>query len=202
MNNKAINVMAFALGAGLASAVLWRYFKQKYEKIAQKEIASVKETFSKRQKAEAKKQEEKTVADEYTSTLRKEGYITPSGEGWEYYGGGGWNRFSKHDANEKKEEKTVDKPYVISPDEFGEFDEYERITLTYYADQLLADEDDELVEDVDKTVGFESFNHFGEYEEDCVFVRNDGLCCDYEILLDERNYMDIIKQRPPKEGAY
>lgn len=186
MSSKAVGFIAFALGAGLTAAVLQRYFKKKYEKIAQEEIDSVKETFSKRQKAETEKPEEKDKTGEYTAVLKKEGYTN----------------YSDVSNGEKKEETTMDKPYVISPDEFGEFDEYERITLTYYADQLLADEDDELVEDVDKTVGFESFNHFGEYEEDAVFVRNDGLCCDYEILLDERNYMDIIKQRPPKEGAY
>ena len=169
MNSKVFGVMAFVLGAGLASAVTWRYFKQKYEKIAQKEIDSVKETFSKRQKAEAEKPKEKAEAEEYAAVLEKEGYTN--------YG-------DEHN-KEEKEERAVDTPYVISPDEFGEFEEYERITLTYYADQLLADEDDELVEDIDKTVGFESFNHFGEYEEDVVFVRNDRLCCDYEILLDE-----------------
>lgn len=182
MNNKAVGFIAFAFGAGLTAVILQQYLKKKYEKIAQEEIDSVKETFSKRQKSEA---EEKREAEEYATVLQKEGYTN----------------YGDAPSDEEKEEETVDRPYVISPDEFGEFEEYERITLTYYADQLLVDEDDELVEDVDKTVGFESLKHFGEYEEDCVFVRNDGLCCDYEILLDERNYMDVIRQRPPKEGA-
>lgn len=88
------------------------------------------------------------------------------------------------------------KPYVISPDEFGEFEDYERISLSYYADQILADEDDEKVEDVDNVVGLESLTHFGEFEDDSVFVRNDRLKCDYEILLDQRTYSDVIKQRP------
>ena len=88
------------------------------------------------------------------------------------------------------------KPYVISPEEFGEFEDYERISLSYYADQILADEDDEKVEDVDNVVGLESLIHFGEFEDDSVFVRNDRLKCDYEILLDQRTYSDIIRQRP------
>ena len=57
-------------------------------------------------------------------------------------------------------------------------------------------EDDEKVEDVDNVVGLESLAHFGEYEDDSVFVRNDRLKCDYEILLDQRTYSDVIKQRP------
>ena len=88
------------------------------------------------------------------------------------------------------------KPYVISPEEFGEFEDYERISLSYYADQVLADEDDEKVDDADNVVGLESLTHFGEFEDDSVFVRNDRLKCDYEILLDQRTYSDVMKQRP------
>lgn len=88
------------------------------------------------------------------------------------------------------------KPYVISPEEFGEFEEYEKISLTYYADQVLTDENNEEVDDVEEIVGEESLTHFGEYEDDSVFVRNDRLKCDYEILLDQRNYSDVTKTMP------
>ena len=108
------------------------------------------------------------------------------------------NSAAKLDWKQKKEEQeTMEiKPYVISPEEFGEFEDYERISLSYYADQILADEDDEKVEDVDNVVGLESLTHFGEFEDDSVFVRNDRLKCDYEILLDQRTYSDVMKQRP------
>ena len=49
---------------------------------------------------------------------------------------------------------------------------------------------------MDNVVGLESLAHFGEYEDDSVFVRNDRLKCDYEILLDQRTCSDVIKQRP------
>ena len=85
------------------------------------------------------------------------------------------------------------KPYVISPDEFGEMEDedYDKVSFTYYADGVLADEYDEIVENIDEIIGEESLTHFGEYEDDSVFVRNDKLKCDYEILLDQRNYSDI-----------
>ena len=47
--------------------------------------------------------------------------------------------------------------------------------------------------DVENTIGIDSLNHFGEYEEDSVFVRNDIKKCDYEILLDESIYTGVIK---------
>ena len=89
----------------------------------------------------------------------------------------------------KEEDKPA--PYVISPDEFGGVEEYEKISLSYYADGILADDDDEVMENADEIVGLDSLTHFGEYEDDSVFVRNDVMKCDYEILLDHRNYKDV-----------
>ena len=97
-----------------------------------------------------------------------------------------------------KEEKVnmVEKPYIISPEEFGDFDEYTKLSLTYYSDGVLADENDEIVDDIDETVGADFADHFGEYEDDSVFVRNDRLKCDYEILRDNRSYSDVTGRYP------
>ena len=84
-------------------------------------------------------------------------------------------------------------PYVISPEEFGDIEEYDTISLTYYADQVLTDDCDEVIGNVDDIVGIDSLDHFGEYEDDSVFVRNDRLRTDYEILQDTRNYFDIVR---------
>ena len=88
-------------------------------------------------------------------------------------------------------EVTRDQHYIIRPDEFGEYDDYDTISLTYYADHILTDEDDEIVEDIEDKIGFDALSHFGEYEEDSVFVRNDRIKCDYEILLDQRKYSEV-----------
>ena len=193
--SKTTGFVMFVLGAAVGSVATWQYVKKKYEQIAQEEIDSVKEIFSRResatdveivtpepQTAKVGKPEEKPDITEYAARLEREGYTN----------------YSNVSAGEKKEEQEAMemKPYVISPEEFGEFEDYERISLSYYADQILADEDDEKVEDVDNVVGLESLAHFGEYEDDSVFVRNDRLKCDYEILLDQRTYSDVIKQRP------
>ena len=54
----------------------------------------------------------------------------------------------------------------------------------------------DIVDDIEETVGIDSLTHFGEYEDGSVFVRNDERKCDYEILLDHRNYEDVIKKKP------
>ena len=203
MNNKIASFMMFIFGAAVGSVATWQYIKKKYERITQEEIDSVKETFSKLEvKSKDNESEEnnnvRTIVErakdkpsvvEYAAKLRKQGYIN-------YSDTDSLSEDSNVSEEEVDENMINDKPYVISPDEFGEFYDYEKISLTYYADQVLADEDDELVEGIEETVGFESLNAFGEYEDDSVFVRNDRLKCDYEILLDQRKYSDVVKRRP------
>jgi hypothetical protein len=191
--NKTINFMMFVLGVAVGSVVTWRYVEKKYEQIAQDEIDSVKEVFSRREaeftenteaRIKADNAKEKPSVIEYAARLREQGYTNYSDM-----------------ADEKPEEvkeapMTVDKPYVIAPEEFGDLDDYETISLTYYADQILADDNDVIVDDVEDVVGFDSLNSFGEYEDDSVFVRNDRLKCDYEILLDQRKYSSVIRRKP------
>lgn len=194
MNSKFTSFMMFVLGAAVGSAVTWQYIKKKYEQIAQEEIDSVKEVFSKHKvasqdnepdenihvRSRAEQAKDKPSISEYAAKLREQGYTN----------------YSNTTKKEEEEPMTKDKPYVIPPEEFGEFDDYEKIGLTYYADQILADDNDELVDDIEDVVGFESLSTFGKYEDDSVFVRNDRLKCDYEILLDQRKYSDVINRKP------
>ena len=74
-------------------------------------------------------------------------------------------------------------PYQITPELFGEFDDYEQICLKYYENGVLVD-DDEVLDDIEinDAVGLGFSEHFGEYEMDAVYIRNDERRCDYEIL--------------------
>ena len=48
-------------------------------------------------------------------------------------------------------------------------------------------------EDPTGIVGDDFKKHFGEYEDDCVYVRNDNLDIDYEILLQGVTYISQNK---------
>ena len=128
--SKATGFVMFVLGAAVGSVVTWQYTRKKYEQIAQEEIDSVKEIFSRResatdveiispepQTAKIGKPEEKPDITEYAARLERDGYINYSNVGAE---------------QKKEEQETMEiKPYVISPEEFGEFEDYERISLSY-----------------------------------------------------------------------
>lgn len=170
MNSKTILFLSFIMGVAAGSVGTWYCVKKKYEELAQEEIDSVKEVFLKREK------------ESYAVLLQKQGYTN-------------YSDMNVEEDVDKNDTKSV-KPYVISPEQFGDNEDYETISLTYYSDQILADENDEIVEDVEQTVGFESLSHFGEYEDDSVFVRNDEKKCDYEILLDQGMYSDVAVHMP------
>ena len=99
------------------------------------------------------------------------------------------------DKNSYKEEDYMDK-YVISPEEFGE-SELPSESLTYWADGVVTDEANCVMDedDIEETIGSDALNHFGEYEDDSVFVRNETLDKEYEILMDTRRFSDVYPTR-------
>lgn len=212
MNSTLKGVLIFVLGAAAGSLATWKLIEKKYKDIAQEEIDSVKDTFSKMKKNEypdkledypdfeefddsddsydsddeEPKSEQKIDRNnkpdivEYAKILSETGYT---------------NYADRQDKKEKKGVEPVEyeRPYVISPDEFGEKDGYENVTLTYYADGVLTDYFDNVISNVDEVVGFDSLDHFGEYDEDAVFVRNEKMETDYEILRDLRDFNESDK---------
>lgn len=185
--NKCLYFAMFVTGSVVGSAATWQYTKKKYEQITQEEIESVKDTFSRIKKEQEKNKELEEPADGCGYIIDAKPTITEA-DRIDY------SSIIK-DNNYIKEKETVmnnKSPYVITPDEFGELDEYDTVSLVYYADKYLATYDGEIVEDIEETIGFESLNHFGEYEDDTVFVRNDVLKHDYEIMQDESNFEDIV----------
>lgn len=184
MNNGIIFV-SFALGAVGGAYVAWQIAKKKYEQFARDEIDSMREYYSLR-KARAEKKEEmesETVTNHraYADILNSEGYA-------EY-----------ENMTEEGGAETVksDKPYIIPYEELGDKD-YEIESLTYYADGILTDDWNNRIEDVEGTVGIDSLTHFGDDEDDAdtVYVRNDRLKTDYEILRDDSKFADIIAGNP------
>lgn len=182
--------MIFAAGAAIGSVVTWKMVKTKYEQIAQEEIESVREAFGRGNddtEEPAENEEENivtagpSVAEEIRGIVEKLGYTAESNEKEEP------NEESKEE--EEDEEDMDSKPYVISPDEFGDC-EYITVSLSYYLDGIVTNEQGKIVANTDELIGEDFADHFGEYEDDSVFVRNDRLGMDFEILKDYRDYYE------------
>lgn len=204
MNNVETKLIMFATGSVIGSVVTWYFLKKRYEKIIKEEINSVKETlksssrvnhsdkwhehledyiYNKKLTLKENLEEAKNLKDvhQVEKITQDNGYVDYSG--------------IMTKPKEKKEEKgettTTNSVHIITPEEYGNGD-YETVSLMYFSDGVLTDDQREPIENVDEVIGEESLLHFGEYEEDSVFVRNDDLKADYEILLDIRKYSDVV----------
>ena len=57
------NIVIFAIGAAIGSAVTWKLLKTKYEQIAQEEIDSVKEEYGRLREEKEEEEEDRMVGD-------------------------------------------------------------------------------------------------------------------------------------------
>lgn len=87
-------------------------------------------------------------------------------------------------------QNTSDYIYPISPDEFANSNpNYEKTTLQFYTDEILADMDGVPVNSTG-TIGDDFVNQFDMFEHDVVYIRNDKLLTDYEVLREAMSYED------------
>lgn len=182
-------VLWFVAGIAVGVAVTNHFFKTKYERLYQEDVESVKRAFSTPLQSEPPEDTVERFVDgsitqeteAYEAIINSQGYGTATDNPVDSIG---------------KEVKGVSRPYVISPADFDTEDGYEVYSLTYFADGTLVDEQNNPIEDVDEMVGRDSLNHFGEYEDYTVHVRNKAQMCDFEITYDLRNYSDVFRNGP------
>ena len=203
MKSKLFGALLFTAGAAVGSVVTWKYLTTKYDKLIQEEIDSVKETFGKMYESEegdgecTDESEDEVPARpvppvedpdedpqdhmmrlyEYESEIKRLQYASVS------------NR------EEGEGEPVILAPYVISPDNYGE-EGYETSMLTYYSDGVLEDDYWNIVKNAEDVVGSDFMNHFDEYTEDTVYIRNEELMTDYEITRDKRTYEESQAESP------
>ena len=195
MNTNISKLFMFAVGAAIGSFSAWFYAKKHYEKIANDEIRSMREYFRRREKELLEDEETEDEPDSseeekdkgiYSNIIKESGYVR--------YG----KSSNQDDSGEKDEKDNVDdEPYVIRPDLFDTLDDYESMTLTYYADGVLADMFDVPIDDPDTLVGTDFVDCFNadEVDGDVVYVRNERKKTDFEIIEDLRNYSDMMKNK-------
>lgn len=192
MNNKLVNALMFAGGAAIGSILTWQLVKDAYRKLAEEEIASVKEHYRKRYEGPQQSEPTKGETDK-SAYLTKREMTQEEKETVTQYA----DLTKSYISSENEQEVEYDsEPYVIKPELFGELPDYNAVSLTYYADGVLADDEGNVVTDADDVVGKDFADHIGDYEPDAVHIRNDWNQCDYEILSVFDRYEDIYQKDP------
>ena len=132
------------------------------------------------------KNEEKEKNDEEETELKQSNEINKVDYTRYSHANKDENKFVKKEAKKRDYNKDI---YIVnSDDECLDNPDYENITLKYYPEDsindsvFLLDEDDEFFDDFEQYIGRDWIYEFMRTENDVVYVRNDILKCDYEIL--------------------
>lgn len=207
------NLFIFGAGLAIGAGVTYKILKDKYEQLIQEEIDSVKEVFGRGKTTISADVDNKDKKEENANSKQKvEPLQIGSKDKKDYENMIAYHRY----ATPSDEDEVIEEPdngveiheierddfdrgdcYIIPPNEVGALCDYDLVTLTYYADGVLTDEMDEIVDGVGSRSSKEFVNHFGEFEEDTVYVRDNVLKCDYEIARDIRKYSEVVVDYPP-----
>ncbi|MDO5332153.1 MAG: hypothetical protein Q4E99_05680 [Bacillota bacterium] len=90
-----------------------------------------------------------------------------------------------------KEGGVKDRISIINPEEFGVIPEYDTIFCTSYADQIVADDDGEVIVDIEESVSSGALDLIQNYVTEIVYVRNDTEKCYYQIVSDKKRFADL-----------
>jgi hypothetical protein len=179
-------ILYFLGGAAAGAALTYFFTKRYYEGIIDDEIASVKEAY---QDEHVEHDDGDKVVKKYHNIVKGLDYVDEVDD------------LVSVDVDEETGEVVPENPfpgepseypYVIEPDTYhDENGIFDKETLTYYDgnDTLVTDEDEVL--DINSTIGRENLDRFGEFEDSTVFVRNEKLGMDFEVVYVEGEYETV-----------
>lgn len=227
-NNLLIFAGGLLVGGGATYLVVNQQLKKKYQAIADEEIDSVKQHYSEmsmrnkvgvysdpanlveepaEEKSEQTKYEEVVSELEYETddeTVKKTVVKTAEGVVQETEEVEVRNIFDQPQPSIGQRDPEI--PYKISTDEFMDDDlGFDKVTLTWFAgDNTLIDENEEPIPDVMRTVGEDNLLRFGEDSDDndTVFVRNERINTDFEVVRDPQKYAVAVLGLFDEESMY
>lgn len=107
---------------------------------------------------------------------------------------------NKYVVDEMPDENDLVALYIITPDEYGDNDEYDTKTLTLFTNKVVLDEDD-CIFDID---------YFGEdvlkklyskkIKDKSIFVRDDNEKIDYEVIKENIDYDTFLTLKETSEN--
>lgn len=185
-----------ALGVGFVSGILTGIVstKDKYEKQADYEIESIRKVYLNRMKKYNREEKpENDISDdqEKITTLDLKAYQKEVSEIARSH------KYTNPESDDiSDEEDETSEPYAISRELF-DTKGYDVVFLTYYADEILADDSGHIMS-IASEDGYDSLTMPADVLEhivdDVAYCRDDNLQIDYEITCDPRPYSDVFEQ--------
>ncbi len=208
------DILLLGIGGAIGGFATNYYMKDRYEKLVQEEVDSLRETFSKYGEevkvydpncVDLSDEEEFNGIVELSKTrqgrvksedVRYDKIDIEGGSIEDLQAGGTGDNYFPGEGDEESLDPKI--PYIIDCAAFmDEKTEYEKITLSYYSDDdTLVDEREDILSNADELVGEDTLLKFGEVYMDSdpntLYVRNRNLCSDFEIIQLAQSYQSSI----------
>ena len=177
-------LLYFLAGAAVGSLVTWKVITSRYEVIEDEpETTEPNQEEHKEDNTEEPKTDSTDDLKKCNDIIKENGYVSYSNP----------NADPDDDSiNEGHFDMVNGDIRILTPDEFAEDQAYETETWFIYEDGVVTDSYHNVIEDPKAYIG-DAKDHFGEYEEDSVFIRNDGTMTDYELLRDGRTWTKAME---------
>lgn len=217
MNNKLIGALAFIFGAAAGALGSTLYLEKKHQDQMTKSINEVRDYYKQKEEyITYSKPEDPTETEAHPEEVEKRAALKARAkpEVMNYaamakelgYQGEPVPIEVKNPAAAPKPPKVANlKPFVISYEDYGRKDGQEISCLTYYMCGTLAEDDDTVLSksDIERIVtqqlldeNFTPDADEGPGRENSIYIRNNLLQCDYEILRDYRSYFEVVGDIP------
>lgn len=222
MNRSIIYVGVFVAGGGSGFLVARQLLVKKYTDIAESEIDSMREMF------ERQRRELLNIPDDSSKIVDawgKDVTIDPDESNFRHLPSVSVrssiddNKYEQAKKNynilaKVEEEPTPDelveaviqevidqsKPYLIDDVQYAEeCDHFAKLSLVYYLDGVLCDENEEMLDDVVHTIGQPAYDLLNNHPVN-MWIRNELMSVDYEIIVLHQDYGES-SDTPSDEGT-
>lgn len=195
------DAIIFVGGVGLGAVSTYFILKDRYNKQLNEETEEIKEyykdLYSNKEETPSELQDvEIKIEDVHMETVE-----VPAGEEPNY---GeiieklNYNQFSTTVAAPDGEERVERKPYLISMDEYNTDTRMIKKIISYFEDDMVCMDNDtkEVLTNIPKELGVDNLESINENGEGEIYIRNELLGIDYNVVSEPGSYEDYLEVGP------
>ena len=183
-------IIGFVIGAVAGSSVTWYIIKKKYNQEAREEVEAVRAYYKEKYGEVTMDNKEEKEAEPASSIAEKATNANEAMASLKKY-------YTVPDEPDNKEgDKMSSCAYVITPEQFASTREYyAKNSLSLWSDGVITEDDNSHAkytdQEINRMIGIVNLKRMGEYEPNVLYVRNDILQTDFEIIEEGTPYSEL-----------
>ena len=186
------STIIFLCGVGLGAGSTYFICKSKFEQQANDEAEELKRYYT-----ELYSNKEETVSnDEEIEEAEEEEIVKEEPDYNDIIDKLNYNRYSTVVPNSEGQKRPAKRPYQISMDDYNTDTRQVKKIISYFEDDEVCMDNDtkEILENVAKDIGIDNLELINTEGNEEIYVRNEQLGIDYNIVSEPGSYEDFIDE--------